>query len=395
MGTKILSWQKFTEKTKKGATMDALKVIPVVTKKDRKEFVEYPLRLYKGNPYFVPPFYSDEMKLFTDKNIYTKTCTSSFFLAKRGNKTVGRIQGIVQKQYNALRGVTQARFTRFDCEDNAETAKALFDTVEKWAKEQGMDEVVGPLGYSDLEREGLLIEGFDYLATFEEQYNYPYYAGLIENCGYVKDVDWLEQRLFSLKEDPERFTSILDRAMKKHNLHFGDQSLGKKKFIQRYQKGIFECLDECYKDLYGTVPFTEEMKKQIIEQFTLFIDPKYVAVICDENEEVVAFGLSLPGLGEAVQKSGGKLTPACLIRLLKALKNPKSIDLALVGIMPKYRNSGLTVFMLKALKDCLDMPSVEYLETNLNLEDNVAIRATWKRFDHIQHKRRRSYIKKL
>ena len=375
--------------------MDALKIIPVVSKKDRKEFVEYPLRLYKGNPYFVPPFYSDEMKLFTDKNIYTKTCLSSFFLAKRGDKTVGRIQGIVQKQYNELRGVTQARFTRFDCEDNQETAKALFDAVEKWAQEQGMNEVVGPLGYSDLEREGLLIEGFEYLSTFEEQYNYPYYAALVENCGYEKDVDWLEQRLFSLKEDLSRLTSILDRAMKKYNLHFGDQSLGKKKFIQRYQKGIFECLDECYKDLYGTVPFTEEMKKQIIDQFTLFIDPKYVAVICDENEEVVAFGLSLPGLGEAVQKSGGKLTPACLIRLLKALKNPKSVDLALVGIMPKYRNSGLTVFMLKALQDCLAMPSVEYLETNLNLEDNVAIRATWKRFDHIQHKRRRSYIKKL
>ena len=375
--------------------MDALKIVPVVTKKDRKEFVEYPLRLYKGNPYFVPPFYSDEMKLFTDKNIYAKTCASSFFLAKRGNKTVGRIQGIVQKQYNEIRGTSQARFTRFDCEDNAETAKALFEAVEKWAQEQGMNEMVGPLGYSDLEREGLLIEGFDYLATFEEQYNYPYYAGLIENCGYVKDVDWLEQRLFGLTEDLSRVTAILDRAMKKYNLHLGDQSLGKKKFINRYKDGIFACLDECYKDLYGTVPFTEEMKKQIIEQFTLFIDPKFIAVICDENDEVIAFGLSLPGLGEAVQKSGGRLTPACLVRLLKALKHPKCVDLALVGIMPKYRNSGLTVFMLKALQDCLNIPSVEYLETNLNLEDNVAIRSTWKRFDQIQHKRRRSYIKKL
>lgn len=375
--------------------MDALKIIPVTTKKDRKEFVEYPLRLYKGNPYFVPPFYSDEMKLFTDKNIYTKTCDSSFFLAKRGNKTVGRIQGIVQKQYNELRGTTQARFTRFDCEDNTETATALFDAVENWAREQGMSELVGPLGYSDLEREGLLIEGFDYLATFEEQYNYPYYAGLIENCGYVKDVDWVEQRLFGLKEDPARYFNILEHTMKKHNLHFGVEGLSKRKFIKRYRDGIFHCIDECYKDLYGTVPFTEEMQKQIIDQFTLFIDPKYIAVICDENDEVIAFGLSLPGLGEAVQKSGGRLTPACLIRLLKALKRPKSVDLALVGIMPKYRNSGLTVFMLKALQDCFSTPSVEYLETNLNLEDNIAIRSTWKRFDHIQHKRRRSYIKKL
>ena len=374
--------------------MDALTIIPVITKKDRKEFVDYPLRLYKGNPYFVPPFYADEMNLFTKKNIYNKTCDSSSFLAKRGKKTVGRIQGIVQKQYNEIRGTAQARFTRFDCEDNAETAKALFDAIENWAKEQGMQELVGPLGYSDLEREGLLIEGFDYLSTFEEQYNYPYYAGLIEGCGYEKDVDWLEQRLFSLKEDPQRLYTILDRAMKKYNLHFGEQKLGKRKFIKRYKDGIFNCLDECYKDLYGTVPFTEEMKKQIIDQFTLFIDPKYIATICDENDEVIAFGLCMPGLGEALQKSGGKLTPACLIRLLKALKKPRSVDLALVGIMPKYRNSGLTVFMMTMLQDFFNC-GVEYLETNLNLEDNVAIRATWKRFEHIQHKRRRSYIKKL
>ncbi|MBQ9117695.1 MAG: hypothetical protein IJY11_00640 [Clostridia bacterium] len=375
--------------------MEAVTIIPVTTRKDRKEFVEYPLRIYKGNPYFVPPFYADEMALFTDKNIYNKTCESVFFLAKRGKKTVGRIQGILQKQYNEIRDQKQVRFTRFDCEDCQETATALFNAVENWAKEKGMTEVVGPLGYSDLEREGLLIEGFDYLSTFEEQYNYAYYPALVEGCGYTKDVDWLEQRIFSCKEDPERVRSILDHAMKKYNLHFGDRSLPKRKFIQKYKDGIFHCLDECYKNLYGTVPFTEEMKKQIIDQFILFISPKYIATICDEKEEVVAFGLCLPGLGEAVQKSGGRLTPACLIRLLKALRKPRSVDFGLVGIMPKYRNSGLSVFMMTVLQDMFDDPSVEYMETNLNLEENVAIRATWKRFEHIQHKRRRAYIKKL
>jgi hypothetical protein len=375
--------------------METLQIIPVVTRKDRKEFVEYPLRLYKGNPYFVPPFYGDEMKLFTSKNIYTRTCSSAFFLAKRGKKTVGRIQGIVQRQYNEIHGTSQARFTRFDCEENEETAKALFDAVEAWAKEQGMREMVGPLGYSDLEREGLLIEGFDYLSTFEEQYNHPYYASLIENCGYEKDVDWLEQRLFNLKEDPERLQGILDHAMKKHNLHFGDQTMGKRKFIKKYKEGIFHCLDECYKELYGTVPFTPEMQKQIISQFTWFIDPKYIATVCDENDEVVAFGLCLPGLGEAVQKSGGRLTPACIVRLLKALKRPKSIDFGLVGILPKYRATGLSVFMITIVHELFKNSKAEYMETNLNLESNVIIRATWKRFEHIQHKRRRSYKKQL
>ncbi len=375
--------------------MEAVKIIPVVTRKDRKEFVEYPLRIYKGNPYFVPPFYADEMNLFTKKNIYSRTCSSAFFLAKRGKETVGRIQGIVQRQYNEIRGTSQARFTRFDCEDNAETAQALFAAVEEWAKKEGMTEMVGPLGYSDLEREGLLIEGFEYLSTFEEQYNYPYYAGLIESCGYEKDVDWVEQRIFGCKEDISRMQGILDHTMKKYNLHFGDRSLSKRKFINKYKEGIFHCLDECYKDLYGTVPFTPEMQKQIIDQFTLFISPNYIATLCNEKEEVVAFGLCLPGLGEAVQKSGGRLTPACIVRLLKALKNPKSVDLGLVAIMPQYRNSGLSVFMMTMLQSMFEELNIEYMETNLNLEDNVAIRATWKRFDHIQHKRRRSYLKKL
>jgi hypothetical protein len=289
----------------------------------------------------------------------------------------------------------QARFSRFDCEDNEETAKALFDAVESWAKEMGMSELVGPLGYSDLEREGLLIEGFDYLSTFEEQYNYPYYGGLIESCGFEKDVDWLEQRLFSLKEDPERLRVILERTMKKYNLHFGDQKLSKRKFIKRYKDGIFNCLDECYKDLYGTVPFTQEMMEQMVSQFLLLLNKKYIMAICDENEKVVAFGLSIPGIGKALQKSGGRLTPCALIRLLKAVKKPTSVDLGLIGVLPQYRKSGLTAFAITMLQDMFKDSNVEYLETNLNLETNTAIQATWKHFDHIQHKRRRSYIKKL
>lgn len=372
-----------------------MKIIEVRTRKQRKEFVEYPLRLYKDNPYFVPPLYGDEMALFTKKNIYKKTCDSAFFLAQRNGVTVGRIQGILQKQFNALKDAKQVRFTRFDCENNPETAKALFDAVEAWAKDNGMDTVVGPLGYSDLEREGLLIEGFDYLATFEEQYNYKYYAELIESCGYGKDVDWLEYRLFSLNTDNEKMRRLVDHAMQKYNLHFVDPKLSKRQFIKKYAKGFFHCIDECYKELYGVVPYTPEIQKQMIDQFMLILNRKYITAVCDENDEVVACGLCLPGMGEALQKSSGKLTPAAIVRLLKAVKNPTSIDFALVGVMPKYRKSGLTAFMALILEDILKDSNIEYMETNLNLEDNANIQALWKRFDHIQHKRRRSYIKHL
>lgn len=372
-----------------------LEIIEVQTKKQRKEFVEYPLRLYKGNPYFVPPLYGDEMAMFTSKNIYSKTCKSVFYLAQRDGVTVGRIQGIVQYQFNDIHNVKQVRFTRFDCEDNTETAKALFDAVEAFAKANGMDEIVGPLGYSDLEREGLLIEGFEYLSTFEEQYNYEYYANLIEACGFVKDVDWVESRLFVTPRKDQRFQMLVDRAMLRHNLHIGGEKLGKAAFIKKYAKGIFECIDECYKELYGVVPFTPEMQKQMIEQFMLLLNREYIIAICDENEKVVAFGICLPGIGKAVQKSGGRLTPACLFRLLKAAKSPDTIDLALVGILPQYRKSGLSAFAITILDRMLADPKIKYMETNLNLETNYNIQAQWKHFNNIQHKRRRSYIKKI
>lgn len=372
-----------------------LKIVEVTTKKQRKEFVRYPLRLYKNNPYFVPPLYGDEMKLFTDKNIYQKTCKSVFFLALRDGVTVGRIQGIIQLQFNELHSTKQARFTRFDCENNPETAKALFTAVERWAKSFGMTEMVGPLGYSDLEREGLLIEGFEYLSTFEEQYNYEYYASLIEQNGYQKEVDWVEFRLFSMKEDGQRMKNIVAHALKKYNLHFADPKLKKRAFIKKYAQGFFACIDECYKDLYGVVPFTPEMQKQMVDQFMLLLSRKYLVAICDQNETVVACGLCFPSIGKALQKSGGKLTLPTLIKLFKAAKKPTAIDFGLVGILPKYRKTPLSAFMAAVLADVLQENKLEYMETNLNLENNANIQTMWKRFEHIQHKRRRSYIKLL
>lgn len=372
-----------------------LEIIEVQTKKDRKRFVEYPLKLYKGNPYFVPPLYGDEMKIFTDKNIYSKTCDSAFFLAVRDGVVVGRIQAIIQKQYNEIHNDKQVRFTRFDCENNVETAKKLFETVENWAREKGMEKVVGPLGYSDMEREGLLIEGFDELATFEEQYNYEYYAGLVEACGYVKDVDWVESKLYKPEKLNEKVKAITERALKKYNLHIAGEGMSKREYINKYKDGIFKCIDECYKDLYGTVPFTDEMIDQMVDQFMLILNVKYMMTVCDENENVVAFGFCLPSIGKAVQKSGGRLTPCTLIKLLKAIKNPEIIDLAIIGVMPAYRKSGLTAIAIDMLQTMLAEGNVKYCETNLNLEDNISIQAQWKYFKNVQHKRRRSYIKNL
>ena len=374
----------------------SVNIIEVKTRAQRREFVKFPLRLYKDCPYFVPPLYGDEMTIFTDKNAYADTCESVFYIAQRDGKTVGRIQGIIQKQFNQLHGEKRFRFTRFDAIDDVEVAKALFDAVEKWGLENGLDTVCGPLGYSDLEREGLLIKGFDKLSTFEEQYNYDYYPALIEACGYSKEIDWLEFRLRAPKEKNVMLGRVAERALELSKLHIVDSDkMSKKEYINRYKDGVFECLDRCYSHLYGTVPFTESMKNQLVDQFMLVINKKYLIIICDENDRVVSFALCIPGFGKSLQKSGGRLTPAAIVKLLSAVKKPDVVDLALVAVLPEYQSAGVNAVMLNCMTQSLERGDIEYFETNLNLETNTQVMAQWKYFDAEQHKRRRSYVKNI
>lgn len=376
--------------------MEELKITEVKTPRQIKQFIELPLRMYRDCPCFVPALYGDEKTVFTDKNAYSDTCDSVFFLAMRGKKPVGRIQGIVQKKANELNSESRIRFTRFDCENNKETAKALFNALEEYALKRGLDTVSGPLGYSDLEREGLLIEGFEYLSTFEEQYNYEYYKELIEAAGYEKEIDWLEFRLKAPKAKNEMLKRVAERSLELNGLHIVDPSkMSKKEYVNKYKDGFFECLDICYKDLFGAVPFTDAMKKQLVDQFMLIINKEYLIIICDKNERVVSFALCIPGIGKALQKSGGRLTPAALIRLVRAAKKPKSVDLALIAILPEYRASGVNAVMLRKMTEYLESGKIEYFETNLNLESNTAVISQWKYFDCEQHKRRRAYVKTL
>ncbi|MDD4291665.1 MAG: N-acetyltransferase [Clostridia bacterium] len=367
----------------------------VETKKEMKEFVNFPLRLYKNCPYFVPPLYADEMNMFKPNYTYGDTCSWVCFLATEDGKTVGRIQGILHRASNEKSNEKRVRFTHFDSIDDEKTAAALFRAVEDWAKENGMDTVCGPLSFSDLEREGLLIEGFDQMSTFEEQYNYDYYGKLVEKCGYAKEVDWLEYKIYPLDKVPEQIVRIKDMVFRKYNLHLGTAK-NKIAFLEKYKDGIFNVLDESYNHLYGTVPFTENMKKQIVDQFMLFIDMKYIQVICDENDKVVSFGLSFPSLSRALNGTKGKLSPVTLFRLLRALKKVKVVDLGLIGILPQYHNRGINAISLFYMMDMMIKMNLDYLETNLCLENNYQIQAQWNNnFEIENHKRRRSYIKSI
>lgn len=366
----------------------------VKTKKEQRQFIELPLRLYKDNPYFVPPLYGDEKKMFSQDFIYNDCCDIINLLAFDGDEPVGRIQGIVQRASNEKNNEKRARFTRFDTVDNKEVSQKLFSAFEKWAVDMGMDTACGPLGFSDLEREGLLVEGFDELSTFEEQYNAEYYGGHIESLGYEKEVDWLEFKLYLPDEDDGKMKKMADFIMKRYNLHIGEAK-NIDDFIKRYGDDFFSLIDKGYEDLYGTVPFTEGMKNEIIKSFKLIVDLKHVAVILDENNRAVCIGICFPSIARAVQKSGGRLTPAAIFRLLRAIKKPNIIDLGLIAVDPTYLNRGVSAVVCSAVIDMLKNDGIEYAETNLNLETNYSILNQWKRFKSINHKRRRAYVKRL
>ena len=371
-----------------------INVVEVKTKKEIKRFINFPIKLYKGNNYFVPPLYMDEMKMFKPDYTYYDQAEAICFNAYKDDKMVGRIQGIIQRAANDKYNQKRVRFTRFDAIQDDEVTKALFDAVANWAKNKGMDEMVGPLSFSDLEREGLLIEGFEEPQTFEEQYNYPYYQKLLENYGFEKEVDWTESQIRLNETMAPKIKKLAETIMKRYGFHFG-QAKSTKDFLKKYSDGVFEILDKTYVDVYGTVPFTDRMKKLLISNFNLIIDLRFVCVILDKNEEIVSFGLTLPGIAEAVKKSNGHLTLPTILRILKTVKKPKVIDFALIGVAENYREKGVVVIILNEIMKMLALPFVDHAETNLNLETNEAILSQWRYFNCNTNKRRRAFIKKI
>lgn len=372
-----------------------IEIKEVKTKKDIKTFVRFPHTLYKGNSNYVPFLNIDEVNKFDkNKNESYDDCDVKCYLAYKDGEVVGRIAGIIQRLYNQKVNEKRVRFSRFDCINDTKVSKALFSAVESWAKEMGMQLIHGPMGYNDLDREGLLIEGFEHMSTFEEQYNHEYYAELIEDYGFKKEVDWVEYRIFSPKEPNERIERVAEAVAKRYKLKvIRPKSI--KKFVKEYKEQFFQTLDEAYSPLYGVVPFSDKMKDSLIDQFSLILNKDFIVAIVNEQNIMVGFGLVFPSLSEAVNKSQGKIFPFGIFRMLKQIKNPKSIDLGLIAIKPEYQNKGVNTLILSVLIKGMIEKNIEYAETNLMLEHNTRIQSQWEIFDYIQHKKRRSYVKEI
>ena len=371
-------------------------VIEVKTKKQMRAFADFPLRLYKGSPYYVPSFYMDEVNLLSKKkNPNLEDASIRCFLAYKDGKIAGRIAGIIQHKYNALNNLKTVRFSRFDCIDDLDTAKALIGAVESYGRENGLDTCHGPWGFNDQDREGLMTFGFDKRATYATNYNYDYYADLVRGCGYTDESEWVEYKFTVPKKADERFDRIAAHVAKKFKLREIANSGSVKSIIKERGVEVLEMANAAYADLDCYVPISGRALQNVLTSFGLIINPQYLSIIVDEKDKVIGVGVALADICGALQKSGGKLLPFGFIRLLKAIKKPKGLELALIAVMPEYQKTGVNAMIISRIMGNIIKNGITNVESNPELADNTAVRSQWDSIEKQLIKRRKTFVKSI
>lgn len=370
----------------------------VTTNKDLKKFIRFNYELYKNNQYSVPDLYEDMLNTFSDKNAAMEFCEAAYFLAYKGNEIVGRVAAIINKKANKTWNLKTVRFGWIDFIDDEEVSKALLDKVEEWGRERGMDTIQGPLGFTDLDAEGMLIEGFEELSTMATIYNYPYYPQHMEKLGFEKDADWIEMLMTVPKETgmPERLSRIAEIVMKKYDLRIKKYTSARK-IAKDYGQEIFKVINEAFKPLFGYSELSQKQIDQYVRMYLPVLDLKLVSLITEANGRLVAVGISMPSMSRALQKAKGKLTPLGWWHLLKALKfkKPKILDLMLVGVLPEYQSKGVNSILFYDLLPIYISEGYDYVETNPELEEDNKVQQQWIYFERRQHKRRRCFKKAI
>ncbi len=371
----------------------SIELIPVRTKADRKKFVNLPFEIYKNNKFWVPPIKKNELAAIDpEKNPAMQDTEYEFWLALKDGKVVGRIGAILSRPYNRKTGKKFVRFSRPEFFDDYEVSRALFKAVEDWAKEKNAEAVHGPLGFTNLDNQGLLIRGFDWLPSIASVYHLPYYKEHIEKFGYEKEIDWLEFRLKLAEEIPPKAVRLKEMIAKRYNLvvhHFSD-----KKNLKKYGQQVFKLLNEAFADLPYVVPLKENLVDFYVDKYFDLLNPHFVKIVTHQDE-VVAFIIGLPSLSEAMQKANGTLFPFGFVHILKALKKPKVVDLLLTAIKPEYQAKGLSALLITELQEVLIKYGVRDVETTGIFETNKKAIQHWKNYEHIQHKQRRCFVKYL
>ncbi|MDD3803789.1 MAG: hypothetical protein PHW02_05315 [bacterium] len=372
-----------------------MRIEEVKNVRDLEDFIQFQYDHYKKNSCFVPLLKFDVRNtLRSDKNPAFKFCKVKMFTVKSDTGAVlGRIVGIINSKEIEIWKKSIGRFGWIEFVDNRDVSKMLFETYEDWLRENNIEYSHGPMGFTDLDQEGMLIEGFNELGTLPMIYNYEYYPKHLENLGYAKDVDWVEYEIKVPREIPEKIERVNRIVMEKLDLHVFKAK--KARDLKKYAKNIFLIQNEAYANLYGYVPLNEEQMEVYTEQYFGFINPDFVKLVMDKNESPVGFGIAMPSLSKALQKANGSLFPFGFLHLLYALRFPKTIDLYITGVKKEYHDLGVNALLISEIaKSCIKR-KIFSAETSGELETNVKIQSFWKYFERRQHKRRRCYVKKL
>lgn len=356
--------------------------------------MEFPLGLYKDNPNYIPDMLSSQVAdMLRDQNPAFEYCDAKCFLAYRDNSIVGRIACIFNERANAKFGRKYLNISHIDFIDDNEVVDALFDAAEGWARELNCEAVHGPLGFTDMDREGMLIKGFDRKSLFYTYYNYPYYVTQMERRGYGKEIDWLEYRLTLPKEPDPHIAEIAKHVLSKRNLHV--VSLGQKP-LKRIVRDVFELYNETYRVLFGVVPLTEKQIVKYVKEFLPMVDGRTTSFVYDENERLVAFGVCCPALDDAQKKCGGRMFPFGWISFLKALKGKNdTVDMLLIAVEQDLQGQGVNAIVIDDMTRKVLKAGFRYAETGPMLETNTKVLSQWRHFEAEQHKRRRCWVKAL
>jgi len=371
-----------------------LTVVRVNKKELLRKFVQFPYDLYEGSKYWVPPFMMEEMKsLIPEKNPSLNQSDFECWLVLRGKEIVGRVAAFINRKDNKIRGRNAVRFGMLDFIDDASVCEILLMQVENWAHEKELDSIEGPLGPGHFDRNCVLVEGFDELPTAISSYNYPYYGKHIESYGYVKEVDYLEHRIKISKEPDPRVEKISSYVLRKKGLSIW-AARSKKELIAR-GKEFFELINEAYTGLHDFVPLSDEEIEYLISHFFSFIETKYVKIVVDGKGDIVAVGVAMESVSEALQRSGGKFLPFGWLKIWLAMRSNDVLDLCLVAVAEKFQGAGLnSILMHEMHKTALDN-GLMWAETNGELETNSQVLTMWDGYDYRTHKRRRIYSKTL
>ena len=381
--------------------MSSIQIKRVETKKDLKRFIEFHYDLYKGNPYDVPNLYSDEVNtLSKNKNAAFDFCEAEYYLALKEGKIVGRVAAIINHKANEKWKKKDVRFGWIDFIDDIEVSRALFKAVEDYGRKKGMDDIVGPLGFTDMDPEGMLTWGFDKLGTMATIYNYEYYPQHMEKLGgWEKDNDYVEYYLVVPEKSPEKYTKIAEMVEKRYNLHV--RKLTKKDIFQGgYGKKLFDLINLTYSDLYGFSELTDRQIDQYVKMYFPFADLNLVTVIEDGNKDnqLAGLGITIPSLSHALQKCRrGRLFPFGWWHLLRAIKFHKTdgVDLLLMGFLPEYRSKGANALLFADLIPRYVNYGFKWGETQVEMESNEGVQSQWGPLDPINHKKRRCYRRSL